>query len=80
MDFTAGGHQVPVVKLGVDNFIQRISRYPVNKRYWLESREDEVGVHFIGWIAIYPLDEVVHSLNNRLKTYKNRGRTFGQRS
>ena len=46
LDFSAGGHQAPVVKR-MDNFFQRISRYPVNKRYSLESREDEVGVHFI---------------------------------
>ena len=29
-----------------------------------------VGVHFIHWIATYPLDKVIRSLNNRGLAYK----------
>ena len=36
-----------------DNFIQRIK---INEL---------VGVHFIRWVAIYPLDNVIHSQNNQ---------------
>ena len=38
--------QAPAVQRA-DNFIQQISRYPMDKLY---------GVHFIRWVAIYPLD------------------------
>ena len=51
-----------------NNFIRWINRYPPDKNLLF-------GVHFIRcWAAIYPLDKVIHCLNNRahVKTTRTR--------
>ena len=48
--------QAPVVQRA-DNSIQRITRYPVDRMY-------QFRYILSCWIATYPLDRVIHSLNN----------------
>ena len=53
----------PVVRR-VDNFIQRINPYPVDKTFSLTD-QNQKRANFIHWIGIFPLDEVNHSSYNR---------------
>ena len=48
----------------VDNFIQRINPYPVDKigKFLILIGQR---ANFIRWIGIYPLDKVIHSSYNR---------------
>ena len=55
--------QVPFTQRA-DNFIQRITRSPADKMYF-------VGVDFMRWLAIYRLDSVIRSLNSRGRCFKN---------
>jgi len=48
-------HEAPVVQR-LDNAIYQINRYPVHK-CWQKN-------HAIRWIEIYPVDSVIHLLNN----------------
>ena len=56
-------HLGPVVRR-VDNFIQRINSYPADK---IGAFLILIGqrANFIHWIGIYPLDNDIHSTNNR---------------
>ena len=61
--FVKKKHLGPVVRR-VDNFIQRINSYPADK---IGAFLILIGqrANFIHWIGIYPLDNDIHSTNNR---------------
>ena len=56
-------NQGPVVRR-VDNFIQQINPYPVDK---IGAFLILIGqrANFVHWTGIYPLDKVIHSSYNR---------------
>ena len=56
---------VPFVQRA-DNSVQWINRHPADKMYSNQY------VHFIRWIATYPLDKVIRSLNNRGLEFKKK--------
>ena len=67
--------QGPVVRR-LDNCIQRINPYPVDK-IWSFSNKNLERANYIRWIGIYFLDKVIHSSYNRvLKEPEGVGRQY----